>query len=467
MMYIISSCVVLAAYWLFQRYRHMTLLQRNGFKGPKNNIFLGRLDVFNNKNNVKSIGELLNQYGDIVAFYFGGYPALIVQDEELLNNILIKDFHLFSDRQSFGSGQYASDISRSALISTVGNRWRNMRGILTPTFTSGKLKHMATVMNESIGQLMDNLTKETDECKKEVNIHSSFQGLTMDAIGRSAFGITTNQAGKVHPLITASRDVFNGKGSLLHAIVIYLPGLDSILFPIRKLVNMVKKNITYIPREFIYSVCNQLLAARRKSSETHADLLQALIEAGDDNKASSKKLVLSDNEIIANSFLFLEAGFETTSTTLAYVAHVLVNHQEVQDKLRQEILNFKAKNKTDSDSYLVMTELPYMDAVIHETLRMYQPVTNFINRVASQDYSYQGKTIPKGTTIFVPAPQIHRNAKFWPNPDTFDPMRFYETKVNPIHFMAFGAGPRNCIGMRFADARNEARFVQTVINIPT
>ncbi|KAI1283231.1 Cytochrome P450 3A24 [Halotydeus destructor] len=448
-MYLVLTCVVLVAYWFYQRYRHMTLLHRHGFKGPKNtNLFSGRADLLVSENNVKQFDQLFKKYGDVVAFYIGGFPALIVQDEELLKNVLIKDFHLFSDRQIFGKGPYASDIATSNLIAATDQRWRNMRGIVTPTFTSGKLKHMAPIMNQSVNQLMSKLDKDSEGGKREINVYTSFQGLTMDAIARSAFGITTNTSGGEHPLIVASRAVFTSKTPILHAATMFFPGLEGILYPIRTLITKMKELTMHIPRQYIYSVCASILEGRRKSDKQHADLLQNLIDASSDE--GSKKMVLSDNEIIANSFIFLEAGYETTSTTLTFITHVLVNHQDVQDKMKQELAEFKTKHGTEPDSYLVMTELPYMDAVIHEALRLYQPVTYFTNRVAKEDYPYQDKIIPKGTTIFVPGPQIHRNPKFWPEPDTFDPMRFYKTKINPVHFLAFGAGPRNCIGMRFA-----------------
>ncbi|KAI1288438.1 Cytochrome P450 3A16 [Halotydeus destructor] len=91
-----------------------------------------------------------------------------------------------------------------------------------------------------------------------------------------------------------------------------------------------------------------------------------------------------------------------------------------------------------------------MDCVINETMRVYPPVSSFITRRALEDYKYNDITIPKGAGIVVPVYQIHHDARYWPEPETFDPDRFAHGKVNPITWQPFGAGPRNCIGMRFA-----------------
>jgi cytochrome P450 len=96
--------------------------------------------------------------------------------------------------------------------------------------------------------------------------------------------------------------------------------------------------------------------------------------------------------------------------------------------------------------------MKYMDMVIDETLRMYPPGTR-LDRVASNDYEYNGLKIEKGQVIMVPIFALHHDPDVYPNPDVFDPERFNEenrkTRDN-LAFIPFGAGPRNCIGMRFA-----------------
>lgn len=96
--------------------------------------------------------------------------------------------------------------------------------------------------------------------------------------------------------------------------------------------------------------------------------------------------------------------------------------------------------------------MPYLDMVIDETLRMYPPVVR-LDRVAGEDYEYEGMLIKKGLVWTVPIWALHYDPELYPDPTKFDPERFNEVNKklrDNIAFMPFGAGPRNCVGMRFA-----------------
>ena len=160
---------------------------------------------------------------------------------------------------------------------------------------------------------------------------------------------------------------------------------------------------------------------------------------------------MTDQEVAANAALMFDAGYETTSTFLAFLTHVLVNRQEVQEEIRKEV-----KDLEERDGHLghnVMHDLPYLDSVVYETLRFFPPVTRFVSRAGSTDYVYKDITIPAGVDVEVTVQELHHDPDLWKDPQTFDPLRFYgenKSRVNSPAFQAFGAGPRNCIGMRFA-----------------
>lgn len=97
-------------------------------------------------------------------------------------------------------------------------------------------------------------------------------------------------------------------------------------------------------------------------------------------------------------------------------------------------------------------KMKYMDMVIDETLRLYPPATR-LDRVANNDYEYEGIKIKKGQIITVPIYALHHDPDYYPNPEKFDPERFNDENRktrDSMAFMGFGAGPRNCVGMRFA-----------------
>lgn len=103
-------------------------------------------------------------------------------------------------------------------------------------------------------------------------------------------------------------------------------------------------------------------------------------------------------------------------------------------------------------NYNSVLEMKYMDMVIEETLRLYPPAAR-LDRVASNDYTYNGIEIKKGQTVVVPVYALHHDPDLYPDPEQFDPERFSDaSKKNreSVAFLPFGAGPRNCVGMRFA-----------------
>jgi cytochrome P450 len=150
--------------------------------------------------------------------------------------------------------------------------------------------------------------------------------------------------------------------------------------------------------------------------------------------------------------VFFAAGYETTATTLSFCTYELALHPQVQEKLYEEL-----KSVSDSRGdieYDVLCKLPYLDAVLAETLRKYPPAFR-ISRCSSQDYilADTGIQLFKGQIIEIPILAIHYCEQFFPNPDKFDPDRFLPENRHQIKaytYLPFGVGPRNCIWMRLA-----------------
>ena len=161
---------------------------------------------------------------------------------------------------------------------------------------------------------------------------------------------------------------------------------------------------------------------------------------------------LTEDFILANGFVFLIAGYETTANLLSHLTYLLAINPECQQTLLGEIEQHIDQH--GNLDYEAIVQLPYLDACISETLRLYNPA-QLTTREASEDYKWgdTGITIPKGMIISIPIHAIHHSPKFYPNPHRFDPNRFMpENRSNliPYTYLPFGAGPRNCVGMRFA-----------------
>lgn len=162
---------------------------------------------------------------------------------------------------------------------------------------------------------------------------------------------------------------------------------------------------------------------------------------------------LSEDEAMAQCVLFFLAGQDTTSSVIAYAMYLLALHPDIQESLRKEA-DECFKNEGDEPSLDAVSKLKCLHGVVSETLRMYPPASR-LERSAIED-CVLGDTnikITKGTTIGIPIFAMHHDPTYFPDPDKFDPERFSDENVGsiqPYTYLPFGAGPRNCIGMRFA-----------------
>ena len=282
-----------------------------------------------------------------------------------------------------------------------------------------------------------------------------FGCFTMDVIARCAFAVETNtHDDQQHPFVVNAKRFFTfGQWKLL--IGIMTPKF------IRRLLNI---NVVDTGAfDYMVKLGHHMIDERRKhgikaENRNYNDFLQLMLEAGreeGDKESVGDKKSLTDEEIIANIVLILLAGYETTASLLTYSSYLLALHPEIQTKLRQEIETAK-KDNNGVLGYETLTSLPYLDAVITETLRMYPPVTK-VDRQCSEDYTlvHEGKRIfiPKGAAVMIPIYAVHHMEEYYPNPDRFNPNRFLpenKDRLTPYTFLSFVAGPRNCIGMRFA-----------------
>jgi cytochrome P450 family 3 subfamily A len=166
----------------------------------------------------------------------------------------------------------------------------------------------------------------------------------------------------------------------------------------------------------------------------------------DINFKSSTNQKITTIEMTAQCVLFFVAGFDTTGSTLAHVFYYLAKYQDSQQKLYEEISSI---DKYTNES---LTELKYLNAIILETLRLSPPIMR-IERVSVEDYILgdTGIGIPAGSVVTFCPYSLHRDRRFFEDPDQFRPERFIgEERHNSHAFIAFGGGPQNCLGMRFA-----------------
>ncbi|KAF0305394.1 putative cytochrome P450 6a13 [Amphibalanus amphitrite] len=275
----------------------------------------------------------------------------------------------------------------------------------------------------------------------EVEIKDASGRFTMDNIAACAFGVNCNSF--VDPncqfAVTAAKlSSFNVQILIRFLAETFLPHSIAKWFP----------DYSMKVGAFFKDVVMKTMAHREKSPGATRDFLQLLM----DTKDKDGKRILSDSSIVTQSSLFLVAGYDTTSLLLTFAAYCLALDQEIQQRVQQEI--DEALERHGGLTYEAIQDMPYLDRVMAETLRLYSPATR-LERACSKDYILPGTDvhIPAGTVVVIPVLVMHRDPDNYPDPLRFDPDRFLpkeRERRHPCAYIPFGSGPRNCIAQRFA-----------------
>ena len=270
-----------------------------------------------------------------------------------------------------------------------------------------------------------------------------FGKLTLEVILSTAFGVDANiQMGENAEMLQKAKAVFQVP-SIVRQIA-RLPFGNSIL---RILLSLRGNQPGYFD-----GIAKEIITTRRQQGLTgRKDLLHLMMMANDETTVEGVSR-LSDEEIVAQSIIFLLAGYETSSNTLSFTLYYLAVNSDVQDKLRTEIKEAIESN-VKKPLYDVAQNIEYLDCVVKEALRLCPPAAQ-MNRECAEDYDLKnGIHIPAGTEILIPFYAMHHDPDAWEDPERFDPERFRGPAKDARHayqFLPFGAGPRTCIGMRFA-----------------
>lgn len=475
--------VTLVTRFVIQRRRRLSLFKDIGIPGPPPSFLAGNLSEMIHKGTLVAYKEWMEEYGDLVGFYNGAHPFLIVKDPELIKKIQIKDFHNFYNRGMASGFERSHPVFKDNVINAEGHRWKRIRGLLRAAFTTRNMKQMVGLMDDSIDDFLDVVgfmgTKEGS-----IEFRELFQRLTADVIIRSAFGLKSDLLQKyrtkstTEPLFRECLNLFQQfRQSWIYFLTACFPEFTPLLRMIISWSTRHKK--TAVDR--IIEEITPIIQFRRDSPESQkgrCDLLQLMLDAelkdedlanvhsltasADDEEPSKekpiatigdsgKKLVLKTSEVQANAFTLFIAGFETTGSSMASLSYLLAKHQDIQDRLREEVL--VVLDRDGEFRYDNVLKIKYLDQVICESLRLMPPLLGFTNRSCVRDYVHKGMTIPAGTSILILHRHMGHDPAFWEEPEKFDPERFSPEnrgRIDPAVYQPFGQGPRNCVGMRFA-----------------
>uniref|UniRef100_A0A0K8TV66 unspecific monooxygenase n=1 Tax=Epiphyas postvittana TaxID=65032 RepID=A0A0K8TV66_EPIPO len=394
----------------------------------------------------------------IVGVYRMTTPNVLLRDLDIVKHVMIKDFDNFADR----GVEFSKEGLGKNLFHADGDTWRVLRNRFSPMFTNQKLKNMMYLLTDRADTFTD-YVKEITAKNPEQLIHPLVQKYTMSTISACAFGLDVDTfRGEIETLKRIDRDIFT---------VSYALELD-MMFP-----GLFKKlNMSILPsfvKTFFRDLVKQVINERNGQPTSRRDFMDLMLEMRNKQELQAVKrfdnekdraLEVTDSVIEAQAFLFYAAGYETSASTMGFMLYHLALETDIQDKLRAEIDEYLRKNNNQITLETVMNDLPYLEQVFDETLRMY-PIVETLQRCALEEYQLPGTDVKvaKNQLVLIPVLAIHHDEKYYPNPSKFDPERFTPDKVAARHscaYLPFGVGPRHCIGMRFAQVQSRICIIR-------
>ncbi|XP_034945039.1 cytochrome P450 9e2-like [Chelonus insularis] len=413
-----------------------------------------------------SFGEMVqkvyqfNPKARYVGFFDFNCPTVVIRDPELIKDISIKNFDNFVDHRGFVNPEN-DPLFGNNLFSLHGDKWREIRNLLSPSFTSSKMKGMFKLMSDCSKNFTDYWIEESK--KGPVNIHSknAFGRYTTDVIATCAFGITTdsmrNPKNEFYVLGSKSTS-FQGLLAFKFFLLRSFPNICN-FFKAKLIDSKVEK--------FFQKIIRETIQMREEKGISRSDMIQLMMET---RNKTSQGTRLTIEEMTSQAFIFFFGGFDTTSILMSFVAHVIAANPTVQAKLRSEVDEIYKKSNGDP-TYEMIKNMEYLDAIINETLRLY-PIAPILDRICTKPFELPpalpgGKSFPlkKGDCVWFPAFGLHRDPAFFSDPDEFKPERFLvdsKSLLNSPAYLPFGIGPRICIGNRFALLETKILFFHLI-----
>ncbi|MED6294263.1 hypothetical protein CHARACLAT_019359 [Characodon lateralis] len=429
------TLLLVYGYWPYGTFKRL------GISGPKPIPFFGTM-LHYRRGFFNFDQECYRKYGKIWGIYDGRQPVLCVTDPEIIKAVLIKEcYSFFTNRRNF----HLNGPLYDAVSIAEDDQWKRIRGVLSPSFTSGRLKEMFEIMKNHSANLIHSMKKKADK-DEPLDLKEFFGSYSMDVVTSTAFSVDIDSLNNPSdPFVTNIKKMlkFDFLNPLFLAVA-FFPFLGPIFE--RFEFSFFPKSVT----DFFYASLTKIKSNREASQQkSRVDFLQLMIDSQKNSGVQQEK-GLNDHEILSQSMIFIFAGFETSSSSLTFLAYNLATNPEVMKKLQEEI-DATFPNKAPVQ-YQSLMEMEYLDSVVNESLRLF-PIAARLERVAKASVEINDLVIPKGMVVMVPTWPIQRDPEIWSEPEKFKPERFSKENkdnIDPYTYMPFGSGPRNCIGMRFA-----------------
>lgn len=365
--------------------------------------------------------QMAKRYGDIASASLGPRRIVMLNDPDSVAEVFV---NRHAECVKDATTRELMPLLGNGLLTNDGDDWRRQRKLAAPALQPKRIEGYARSMVEAAAR---RAAMFRDHEKRDV--HADMMQVTLEIVGETLLGFDTSVHGE----------------RVAHALEDALAYYDTRLFSPLGLVMQVfprfgRARLDRARASLERLVMHMIESARRDQRDDYllAQLLRAQTDDGEH---------MSDRQACDEALTMLLAGHETTALTLSYAIYLLSRAPECEAELRRELSAFGDRPLTTAD----LPQLPYLDAVVRETLRLYPPAWVFGREVVSS-FEVGGYTLTPGVQVLCSPYTLHRDPRFFDQPEQFDPTRWLDPKRTPPRYayVPFGAGPRVCIGLHFA-----------------
>ncbi|XP_057367282.1 cytochrome P450 4C1-like [Daphnia carinata] len=444
--------LICTGWWVYVRISPFHIAV-NRIPGPKNFPFIG--NAFEIAGGLEDLLCILQEkwpqkFGGIYRFFIGTHCYVPVSSPEIMEIIL-------SSQKTIDKGlsydQLVPWLGQGLLISS-GDLWRSRRKMLTPAFHFSILNSFIEVFNEQsriLCGILDDVCASFAERKAEIDVYPYLTKCSLDIICEAAMGTKINAQ-------TEDSDYVNAIYRIGHLLVeqfqnpfmrnptiFSFTALGKEHDQLLKTLHGFTENVIHNRREILNQKINNESDQVETGIKNRLPLLDLLLRASNDGK------VLSSQDIRNEIDTFMFEGHDTTSSLLGWFLYSMAANPDYQEKVWNELQSTFGDSERDFKQEDI-SNLKYFECCIKETLRIYPSVPGF-ERTVVEDIQLGEYLVPAGCTLGFLVFAAHRNPKYFPDPLVFNPERFFPDETigrHPYAYVPFSAGPRNCIGQRFA-----------------
>ena len=363
--------------------------------------------------------------GDVTNFRIGKLPAYLVNHPDLVRDLLVTNHAKFKKGRAL---QKAKTLLGEGLLTSEKEFHLRQRRMIQPAFHRNRINEYAKSMIEfaekMAGEWQDGDVRDVDK---------EMMRLTLWIVGKTLFNSNVEDStSEVGAAMTTIVSMFN------FMVLPFSDLLEKLPLPLIKRLKNARKTLD----ELIYKIINE----RRASGEDTGDLLSMLLMAQDEETGNA----MTDEQIRDECLTLFLAGHETTANALAWTFYLLSQNPEAEAKFHREIDEIIGAKAVTPEDY---PRLKFTEQIFAESMRLFPPAWT-IGRLSTEPHEFNGYKIPAKSLILASPFVMQRDARFWEQPDEFNPDRWEKVSIkeagNKFIYFPFSKGVRSCIGESFA-----------------